>query len=202
MRADWTLTRVLEARRSRRHHSDEPLTRGQLGEFLFRTAALRSVREDDGSTHRKRVYPSGGSVYALELYLAVRQCSGIEPGLYRYDPARHDLRRVATLTTPVQALLAGAARAARASLPQVLIVIAGRFALGAGKYSSISYSLALKEVGALMQTMYLVATAMGLGACAIGGGDADLFAKAAGMDYYVEGSIGEFILGRPAQSRR
>jgi hypothetical protein len=43
--------------------------------------------------------------------------------------------------------------------------------------------------------MYLAATAMGLGPCAVGGGDADLFARAAGTDYYAETSVGEFLLG-------
>jgi hypothetical protein len=43
--------------------------------------------------------------------------------------------------------------------------------------------------------MYLVATAMRLAACALGGGDSDLFARASGLDYYEEGAVGEFILG-------
>jgi hypothetical protein len=45
--------------------------------------------------------------------------------------------------------------------------------------------------------MYLTATAMGLAPCAIGGGDADLFARAAGTDYCAESSVGEFLLGTP-----
>jgi hypothetical protein len=45
--------------------------------------------------------------------------------------------------------------------------------------------------------MYLTATAMGLAPCAIGGGDADLFARAAGTDYCTETSVGEFLLGNP-----
>jgi hypothetical protein len=49
----------------------------------------------------------------------------------------------------------------------------------------------------LYQTMYLAATAMGLAPCAVGGGDADLFARAAGVDYYAETSVGEFLLGNP-----
>jgi hypothetical protein len=43
--------------------------------------------------------------------------------------------------------------------------------------------------------MYLVATAMNLAPCAIGCGNADLFAASAGTDYYTESSVGEFILG-------
>jgi hypothetical protein len=43
--------------------------------------------------------------------------------------------------------------------------------------------------------MYLVATAMGLAPCALGGGNSDVFAEAAGTDYYAESSVGEFVLG-------
>jgi len=44
--------------------------------------------------------------------------------------------------------------------------------------------------------MYLVATAMDLAPCALGGGDSDLFTKVAGTDYLQESSVGEFMLGR------
>jgi SagB-type dehydrogenase family enzyme len=63
------------------------------------------------------------------------------------------------------------------------------------KYESVAYSVLLKNEGALYQTMYLVATAMGLAPCALGGGDSDLFARAAGLDYYAETSVREFLLG-------
>jgi hypothetical protein len=43
--------------------------------------------------------------------------------------------------------------------------------------------------------MYLVATAMGFAPCALGGGNSDVFAEAAGTDYYAESSVGEFVLG-------
>jgi SagB-type dehydrogenase family enzyme len=59
----------------------------------------------------------------------------------------------------------------------------------------MAYSVILKNVGALYQTMYLVATAMDLAPCALGGGDSDLFARAAGLEYTVETSVGEFLLG-------
>jgi SagB-type dehydrogenase family enzyme len=78
---------------------------------------------------------------------------------------------------------------------QVLIVIAARFQRIAWKYASIAYSIILKDVGVLYQTMYLNATAMGLAPCGVGCGDADLFARAAGTDYYAETSVGEFLLG-------
>ena len=70
-----------------------------------------------------------------------------------------------------------------------------RFPRLAWKYASIAYALTLKHVGVVYQTMYLTATAMELAPCALGGGDSDLFARAADTDYYAETSVGEFLLG-------
>jgi oxazoline/thiazoline dehydrogenase len=46
-----------------------------------------------------------------------------------------------------------------------------------------------------MQTMQLVATGLGLAGCPLGCGNSDLFARATGLNYYEEGSVGEFQLG-------
>ena len=73
--------------------------------------------------------------------------------------------------------------------------MAARFQRVAWKYASTAYAVILKNVGVLYQTMYLAATAMNLAPCAIGCGDADLFARGAGTDYYAETSVGEFLLG-------
>src|SRR5262249_28033273 len=107
-RMDWPLTRALEARRSQRRHGSVPITRRQLGEFLYRTAGLRAIKENRRGATTRRVYPSGGRTYALELYLAVRKCEGLEPGLYRYSPSTHDLEPVALMTPDVRGLLADA----------------------------------------------------------------------------------------------
>ena len=58
----------------------------------------------------------------------------------------------------------------------------------------------LKNVGVLMQTMYLTATAMGLAGCAVGSGDADVFAAATGLDPDDQPSVGEFCLGQRSSS--
>ena len=78
---------------------------------------------------------------------------------------------------------------------QTLVVLTARFQRLSWKYQSMAYAALLKDVGVLFQTMYLVATAMGLAPCALGGGDSDLFAEAAGLDSYAETSVGEFLLG-------
>jgi SagB-type dehydrogenase family enzyme len=82
--------------------------------------------------------------------------------------------------------------------PQILITIAARFDRVAWKYSAIAYSLILKDVGVLLQTLYLTATDLGLGGCAIGTGNIDLFARMTGQAFHVEGPVGQFALGRGA----
>jgi nitroreductase len=56
--------------------------------------------------------------------------------------------------------------------------------------------VSLANVGVLTQTLYLMATDMGLGGCAIGSTNIDLFAKMTGIEFHVEGPVGQFALGR------
>ncbi|WP_437735084.1 SagB family peptide dehydrogenase [Sorangium sp. So ce1335] len=195
--ADPPFTAVLEARRSARAQGREPISIEALGELLYRAARVRSRRAGDHPYETtSRPYPSGGACYELDIYLAVQQCRGLPAGLYHYDPEAHGLCRLRDLTPDVLALLDGAARATLSQArPQILLCIASRFQRVSWSYEGIAYSVVLKDVGVLYQTIYLVAEAMGLSCCAVGSGDSDLFARAAGTDYYAETTVGEMILG-------
>jgi SagB-type dehydrogenase family enzyme len=152
-------------------------------------------------TYTSRPYPSGGSSYPLELYLAVNKCAGLDRGFYFYDAGEHALVPIGVRASELEALLKSAAFAmGETGAPQILITIAARFGRVSWKYSSIAYSLILKDVGALTQTLYLMATAMGLGGCAIGSINIDLFARMTGIDFYVEGPVGQFAIGRGSES--
>jgi SagB-type dehydrogenase family enzyme len=193
---DSAFTVVLERRRSIREYGDKPITDRQLGEFLYRSARVKDLRKMEFQELSRRPYPGAGAIYELEIYVNVHRCQGLLPGLYHFCPNKHRLEMVCGPTEDIAALLKDAARAAGlVAAPQIAITIAARFQRLSWKYESIAYSLLLKNVGALYQTMYLVATAMDLAPCALGGGNSDLFARAAGLDYYAETSVGEFLLG-------
>lgn len=201
---DRPFTDVLEKRRSVRAYGATPVSRRQLGEFLYRTARVLDVMDttlwDQAGQAQiqvsKRLYPGGGALYELELYLAVNQGLDLKPGLYHYDPLGHRLNLVREQDKLINGLLKDAEQAAALRVPpQVLIIIAAQFQRVAWKYQSMAYSLILKDAGVLLQTMYLVATAMSLAPCALGNGNSRLFAQAAGTDYYVQSSVGEFLLG-------
>ena len=198
---DFPFTLVLEERLSVRDYAEAPITLQQLGEFLYRTSRIRRLTEADEVSGRlyemtSRPYPCGGASYELELYLTVDRCDGLESGLYHYDAENHKLVHLAERRQHEEELLRGASQAAAEMCsPQVLITLGARFQRMSWKYRGMAYAAILKNVGVLFQTMYLVATAMDLAPCALGIGNSEHFARATGLDYLVESSVGEFMLG-------
>jgi oxazoline/thiazoline dehydrogenase len=191
---------VMDRRRSVYQYASL-ITVDELSAFLYHTARLKQLIPDEQTDLVVRPYPAGGALHELELYLAVQACEGLDPGLYHYETDTHALRKLAHVQqSGVKQLVDYAAMATgnRAD-PQVLVIMAARFERITWKYETMAYALVLKHVGILMQSMYLVATALNLSPCAIGGGDSDQFAWASGLDYFSEGAVGEFLLGgRPA----
>lgn len=198
-----TLTGALDERRSVRAHDDaSPLELEALGELLYRSVRTRSTFPMDGDEGCARPYPAGGALHELEVYPVITSCAGIEPGVWHYASAEHTLELV---EEPGEAMRALVEQSRAASLmrtpPQVVLVITARFGRVLWKYEGMGYALTLKHVGVLYQTLYLVATAMGLGGCALGGGHADTFARATGIPALEQGSVGEFVVGSVGQER-
>ncbi|MEU2665143.1 SagB family peptide dehydrogenase [Micromonospora sp. DT46] len=203
-RDDPTLTAVLEARRSaREHHDGQAITLDQLGEFLFRCARTVLVGDLDGVELRARPYPSGGGLHELEVYVVADRVAGLAAGTYHYDGHDHALGLVRPPDGASRRLLHAARDSAGAErTPQALLVVTARFGRLMWKYEGLAYALALKNLGVLVQTMYLAATAMGLGGCALGAGAPHAFTHLTGVDPLVEDVVGEFTLGTVAQSPR
>ena len=200
------LAKLLRERHSTRDFDDQrPITLAELARFLDGAARIQSKWKSkldfgDGSPvveYTGRPYPAAGSAYELELYLTIANCEGLARGFYHYDADRHALVPIGARQSEIDASLAAAELAMDAAgAPQILITIAARFGRISWKYSSIAYALILKDVGVLTQTLYLMATDIGLGGCAIGTTNIDLFATMTGIDFHVEGPVGQFALGR------
>jgi SagB-type dehydrogenase family enzyme len=204
------ITTLLRERHSTRVFDDQhPITLAELSQFLDSTARVLSTSQAGGDLseegpaieYAKRPYPSAGSSYELELYLAVDRCEGLARGFYHYDAGGHALALIDVRQHDLEALLGEVEFALGVpTAPQVLITIAARFGRVSWKYSSIAYALILKDVGVLMQTFYVAATDMGLGGCASGIANIDLFAKMTGIEFHIEGPVGQFAIGRGGQS--
>jgi SagB-type dehydrogenase family enzyme len=206
---DLSIARLLRERHSSRDFDEaNPITLKELAQLLDCTARVASRWEspvdfDDADgplvSFTSRPYPGAGSAYELELYLAVANCADLPRGFYHYDASTHALRAIEAADAQLEAMLGGAQFAMdAATAPQVLITIAARFGRLSWKYAAIAYSLVLKDVGVLIQTLYLTATDIGLGGCAIGTSNIELFSKMTGLPFHVEGPVGVFALGREA----
>ncbi len=206
------VAKLLRERHSTRNFDDRhPITLAELSRFLAGAARVLSTSSSEvdlgdrnaAVTYAARPYPSAGAAYELELYLTVGKCEGLARGFYHYDAGEHALVEIDAGPQELQALLTGAADATGVSAaPQVLITIAARFGRVSWKYSSIAYALILKDVGVLLQNFYLMATGVGLGACAIGIANIELFAKLTGIEFHVEGPVGQFVIGRGTAAER
>jgi SagB-type dehydrogenase family enzyme len=151
-------TAVLQ-RRSVRDYSGRPLTLDQLSSLLFMTAGHRR--------HGGRTIPSSGALYPIEVYVVVNAVDGLDRGLYHYDPGQHALHVIdhRDLRDRVVRQSLGQSFLGEAGVVLCLTLIPDRMRF---RYRHRSYRYGLLEAGHFGQNTYLTATAMGLGACAVG----------------------------------
>lgn len=196
------LAALLDARRSRRNWSRRPISVQVFSDLFWLSARNRAEARFQG--HVSRPYPSGGAAYSLELYpvLADSAVETIDGGVYHYLADAHALELVSPFSADAHPFLVAAGRAAGTMPPPIAIVITSRFARQSEEYSRLAYSLVLKEVGCLFQTLYLVAESLGLAACALGGGTpVGLLAELCNTTEIEEPVVGAFAIGaRPIES--
>ncbi|MAB54472.1 MAG: hypothetical protein CMN93_00890, partial [Synechococcus sp. CPC35] len=201
---------VILRRKSYHEFGSQPLSLQQLSLLLWFVLHIKS-RDKVQSTGKhktvfeitKRPVPSGGGIHEIEIYLTINRCDDIESGLYHYNAAEHCLEMIKCRDQSCIQLLSDAACAAKLTKhPDILITLACRYERLAWKYQGIVYSLILKHVGVIYQQLYLVSTALGLAACALGVGNSKTFEDAAknGSIHEVGSSVGEFILGTKPDS--
>ncbi|KIC47370.1 hypothetical protein RA28_06985 [Ruegeria sp. ANG-S4] len=178
---------VSQRRKSQRTQGSDPISREQLGELLFRCFYT-------GNGHH--AYPSGGGLYPLTAHLVVHRSDGLASGLYSYDAGHHGLNMIADINPSLKALVMEAASAADTTSPsQILLVLSANLNEMRWVYGDLAYSLVLKEVGAVFQTVQLAGAAMNLAVCPLGTGNSLRFAQASGLSEFDDPSVGEMLIG-------
>lgn len=115
-----------------------------------------------------RTYPSGGGLYPLEVYVAVRRVQGLANGLYHYNVAGHCLEQLADHQI-VEDIASNLTQQDAASSAHVVVIITAVFMRTQYKYGERGYRFVLLEAGHLMQNLCLLAPALGLGTVPLGG---------------------------------
>ena len=156
-----SLEEAVEARRSVRDYAGEPLSLEHLSRLLHAAQGITEPRRGF------RAAPSAGALYPIELYAVVHAVAELEPGIYHYAVQEHalelvradDLRGAVTRAGLGQAFLGQAG---------ACFVLSATFQRTRWRYRERTYRYVMLEAGHVAQNLYLAATGMGLGACAVG----------------------------------
>lgn len=169
-----------------------PLSKDKLSALLhFSCGITRRQGADAGA----RAYPSGGSLYPLEIYPMVLVGSEeIPAGIYHYNIRNHALdvlsQRQMDSTEIEQLFLYNWVK--RAS---VVLVITAVFARSQEKYGERGYRYILLEAGHIGQNLYLVSSAEGLKCRAMGGTRDASVEHIIGVDGVSESIVHSVVIG-------
>lgn len=156
---ELTVAAAIEQRRSLRDYADRHLTIGELSWLL---ASASGITSPGGL----RAAPSAGAQYPIETYVAVTRVEDVEPGIYHYAPADHDLALVRSGSFGGDLILAGLGQEFLGQAP-VVVILTSIFQRLRWRYQERAYRYALIEAGHIGQNVYLAAEATGLGTCAV-----------------------------------
>ncbi len=163
IRTPDSLEGILKARRSVRDFAADSLTLTAVGQLLW---AAQGVTHPDGL----RTAPSAGALYPLEVYLVAGEVKDLEPGLYRYLPAKHALEKVKSSDLRKDLCSAALEQTWIEKAPAALVITAV-YRRVTKKYGERGVRYAHIEAGAAAQNIYLEATALGLGTTYVGAFD-------------------------------
>lgn len=159
------LAELLNTRRSERDFEEgQALTLLQVSSLLKYGTGFQDA---ESSGEKRRVHPSGGAKYPLELYLAVRKVSGIKGGLHHYHPSSQSLEFLPVVNAKnVRSKIASLEPFTEKAAALVLFSFVKSRSMG--KYGGLAYKLALLEAGHISQNIYLLSAAHGIGCCGLG----------------------------------
>jgi SagB-type dehydrogenase family enzyme len=181
-RLNASLTETLTRRRSRRDYNGTSLSLIQLSTLLRHASGVTGFVPGYRYTRLPlRSFPSHGGLQAPEIYLSVQAVDGLPDGIYHYHALDHVLesltpgdhsQRLCTLTFHERFVETSA----------VVFLITGYYERLRWKYGERAYRFMCMDAGFLGENFYLVAEALGLGACAISAFAQDEVEELLGID--------------------
>lgn len=176
------LAEAIEQRRSRRDYAAGPLALADLSRLLHAASGITDpVREF-------RAAPSAGALYPIETYILAHNVAGLEAGLYHYAVAGHALEQLRLGDLRTELVVAGLGQEMLGQA-QACIALSAIFQRTRWRYRERTYRYVLLEAGHIGQNLYLVATSLGLGACAIGAFLDDNLNELLGLDGEAEAAL-------------
>jgi SagB-type dehydrogenase family enzyme len=186
---------VLWQRQSVRHFSAQALSLSQLTALLFFSYGITRYADPQHQCYPRRVVPSGGGIYPLEVYVLAFNVADLPPGVYHYEGYSHALEQM--MPGDCRGYLAQHFLYDELAHDAALaLVLGGIFERPRFKYGELSYRLILLEAGHVGQNICLVCTALGLGGCPVAGFVEDGVNVLLGMNGVDESALYLFVVGK------
>jgi SagB-type dehydrogenase family enzyme len=186
-----TTEEAITRRRSTRAYSGAALSMHELSRLLLLMGGINAERWG----HQLRTAPSSGALFPIEAYPVVHNVEGLSPGVYHYGVKDHSLAQLRAADLREQVVQQGLMQEflGQCNVVIFLTIILQRMRF---KYQDRSYRYGLIEAGHLGQNIYLAATSMGLGACAIGAFMDDAINQMLGVDGVEEAAVYMLAVGK------
>ena len=171
---------IINDRKSHRVYTGRPLTLLELSYLLWCTQGVKDVRGKSYATIR--TVPCGGARHEFECYMAVRRVEGLTKGLYHYLPMTHQIEFLgpsADMEGLISASLMEQNWALKAS---VVFYYSCVFYRAEWRYGPWAHPVILIDSGHITENLYLAATSISLGGCAIAAVDPERANREFGLD--------------------
>jgi SagB-type dehydrogenase family enzyme len=152
---------ALRKRRSTRDYTDKPLTIADISQILW---AAQGITEEN---YGLRTVPSAGALYPLELYISSSNVKDLPPGLYKYKPQNHTIKKISGGYKRIDISNAALGQDAIEN-SSAMVIITAVFERTAVKYGKRAERYVNIEVGHVGQNIYLQSVSLGLGTVMIG----------------------------------
>ena len=161
----------LASRQTVRGFTSEALCFSDLSNILFWSAGIKPKQESDMP---KRMYPSAGARYPVELYVIVENVQGLQGSLYHYNVLDNSLEQMLGERSDVKSI---DLFCQDDLFPVSTLCLTGVLSRTEVKYGAQSYRFALIEAGHIGQNVCLLSQSLGVGCCPVGGFDNDKLVK-------------------------
>jgi SagB-type dehydrogenase family enzyme len=154
-----SLEEVILKRKSVRVFSGDPLTVSEISQLLW--AGQGMIKRN------RRTVPSAGALYPLEVYVVAGNVNGLPPGIYKYQPEKHELASIVKGDLRKELCDAALGQSSIRMAPAV-VVLSGVYDRTTVKYGERGIRYVHMEAGHAAQNVYLQTVSLGLGTVAVG----------------------------------
>lgn len=163
---------VINTRSSHRVYTEEKMSLLELSYLLWCSQGVKEIRGKSYAT--LRTVPCGGARHQFECYMVIQNVEELEDGYYHYLPMTHSIELIDKdndLKEFISNSLQKQTWACKANVIFYYSIVCYRVEW---RYGIYAHSMCMTDAGHVLENVYLAATSIGLGGCAIGAIDEEV----------------------------